>query len=164
MPPDTDVQTLREVSAAPRDAYPAERQQRGGVARVSLSEAEPTLDELGAWTRGYMFLSADEFHRIQFRRDGFTELPPDVPQELASFLWRWVVRDDQTGIRCNLSQASQPVVDAQTVGIVVDIDCYVSESLEPRDERVFDRLGQLRDMKNRIFFGSLTPRALEMFR
>jgi uncharacterized protein (TIGR04255 family) len=92
------------------------------------------------------------------------ELPPAVPQALSSFLWRWVVRDEETGISCNLSQASEPVSNAQAVGILVDVDCYTVESLDPRDDRVFERLGQLRALKNRIFFGSLTPRALELFR
>jgi hypothetical protein len=38
------------------------------------------------------------------------------------------------------------------------------ESVQPRDERIFEWLAQLRVLKNRIFFGTLTPRALEMFK
>ena len=91
------------------------------------------------------------------------ELPPNVPQDLASFLWRWVVRDEGTGIMCNLSQAAETVSAAQKMGIVLDIDCYVDESLEPQDERIWERLAQLRELKNRIFFNSVTSRSLEMF-
>jgi uncharacterized protein (TIGR04255 family) len=73
------------------------------------------------------------------------------------------VRDEETGISCNLAQASESVTEKGTVGIVIDIDCYVMESMRPDDARLFERLGELRNMKNRIFFGSLTDRALEMF-
>jgi uncharacterized protein (TIGR04255 family) len=92
------------------------------------------------------------------------ELPPPVPQGLSSFLWRWVVKDEETGMSFNLTQASEPVTEAQTVGVIVDIDCYIMESVQPRDERIFEWLAQLRVLKNRIFFGTLTPRALEMFK
>lgn len=92
------------------------------------------------------------------------ELPPQVPQHLSAFLWRWVVGDEETGAMCNLVQASEPVAEAQTIGILLDIDCFMAESIEPDEELVFARLAQLRGVKNRIFFGSLTSKALEMFK
>lgn len=92
------------------------------------------------------------------------ELPPQVPQDLSGFLWRWVVGDEETGAMCNLIQASEIVAEAQSIGILLDIDCFMAESIEPDEELVFGRLAQLRGVKNRIFFGSLTPKALEMFK
>lgn len=92
------------------------------------------------------------------------ELPPKVPQDLSAFLWRWVVGDEATGAMCNLIQASEPVAEARSIGILLDIDCFMAESIEPDEDLVFGRLAQLRRLKNRIFFGSLTPKALEMFK
>ena len=49
--------------------------------------------------------------------------------------------------------------------LILDIDVFVEgKSFAADGDEVWEQLDQLRDFKNRIFFGSLTPKALELFR
>lgn len=95
--------------------------------------------------------------------------PPDVPQGVpdtfASFLYRYVLTPTN-GITSNVTMATEANAPGQeSLSIVFDIDCYVQEDLAPdADEVIRGHFEDLREMKNRIFFRSLTPTALEAYR
>lgn len=95
------------------------------------------------------------------------ELPPQVPNAIAQFLFKWVVDDPETGARCNITQSSEESSEGNSSDIILDIDCFVMRTddnqFDPGSDELWDKLDELRALKNRIFFNSLTPEALEMF-
>ena len=92
------------------------------------------------------------------------ELPPEIPSGIAQFLFRWIVDDPETNARCHITQSSEDSKEANHTDIIVDIDCFVMGTPGFPLEDLWDRLDELRVLKNRIFFNSLTPEALEMFK
>lgn len=92
------------------------------------------------------------------------EVPDGVPDALASFLYRYVLApvDD---VVANVTLTTERATAGQGfTSIVFDIDCYVGKGLgADEDLAIRATFAKLREMKNRIFFRSLTPTALEAF-
>lgn len=91
-------------------------------------------------------------------------VPDGVPDQLEAFLSRYALAPVD-GIRSSVTLASEAKAPGPDVApIILDIDCYVQEDLAvDADEEMHARFTDLRDMKNRIFFKSLTAHALEAF-
>ncbi|WP_170229862.1 TIGR04255 family protein [Polyangium fumosum] len=51
-----------------------------------------------------------------------------------------------------------------SVGLLLDLDAFVSRSFDPRSSDMWAEFEQLREIKNLCFFESLTPEALERYR
>jgi uncharacterized protein (TIGR04255 family) len=62
-----------------------------------------------------------------------------------------------------VTQALERSVDPDHVVVLLDVDAYRDVEIEPHDDRVQSILGRLRDLKNRVFFGSITERTAEMY-
>jgi uncharacterized protein (TIGR04255 family) len=81
---------------------------------------------------------------------------PGAPGTLANFVFRTAWADSAARIAANVALALQPLPSGEASNLVIDIDVY-KEGPHPLDiaqlEPIFD---QLRDMKNEIFFGSIT--------
>ncbi len=92
------------------------------------------------------------------------ELPPEIPSRIAQFLFRWVVDDPETNARCHITQSSEDSKKANCTDIILDIDCFVIGTPGFPLEDLWGHLDELRVLKNRIFFNSLTPKALELFK
>jgi uncharacterized protein (TIGR04255 family) len=89
-------------------------------------------------------------------------VPDDAPRTVTEFLSR-VVMEDESGASVNFVQAtdnaSAPVAK---VAVIIDIDVFKAVSLNPSDAAIWDLLDHFRVLKNRVFFGSVTERTLEM--
>jgi uncharacterized protein (TIGR04255 family) len=88
-------------------------------------------------------------------------VPPKVPDgTIDALLFRYQLAplEGVTGI---VTLATE---DSAEPSMVLDIDCFVRRSLPSDEETLKRHLPRLRDAKNRIFFGSLTPAALERFK
>jgi uncharacterized protein (TIGR04255 family) len=91
-------------------------------------------------------------------------LPQGVPQSLSGFLTRVVIQDPETKLAANVVQALEPPLNEQYVSMILDIDVYQRDVSQLTLEAVLGQFARLREMKNRIFFGSLTEKALALFR
>lgn len=90
------------------------------------------------------------------------QLPKGIPQTLRSCLARVVLEDDRPGgLLANISQAFTK--EAGNTILILDIDAYKEAEIDPKSREIPEILEQLRDLKNRIFFGSLTDRVLTGF-
>ena len=90
-------------------------------------------------------------------------VPPELPQQLRHFLTRVVMYEPVQDISAILTQALEPSMPQDHIIILFDTDAFrdVREPVDsPEIERTFQNLHRL---KNRIFFKSLTPQALELF-
>jgi len=87
-------------------------------------------------------------------------IPPDLPQMLSGFFQRTVIPFSTDGTTAVVTQALEPLHD-NIVPVVLDIDVWYNVSLEVDASEIWIQLDRLRDIKNQIFFSSITERALE---
>ena len=91
-------------------------------------------------------------------------VPDNVPQNVGSFLSRVVVRDLQLDIAANITQALEKGVDPNYATIILDIDVYKRGEFDVDGDDIWPIFMQLRDLKNRIFFGSITEKTVRLFK
>lgn len=90
-------------------------------------------------------------------------IPEALPQALRAYLTRLVLTDIETSNSVIVTQALEPAPDPEHVVVLLDVDAYRDENVDPRDERIRTTFETLHDLKNRVFFGSITERAAEMY-
>ncbi len=90
-------------------------------------------------------------------------IPPDLPQEISSFLTRVVLHESVLGLAANITQALEQGLDPSSVTVILDIDAYKVGEFDPHGAEISEVLAALRVFKNRIFFGSLTDVALREY-
>ncbi len=93
------------------------------------------------------------------------DLPEGIPQAVSRFLQRFELLDTSRNVNVNLTLAmqSQYLVGGAPVPVVLDIDCHGQAELSPDSPEVWDRVSQLREVKNESFFGLLTDSAVELY-
>lgn len=89
-------------------------------------------------------------------------IPDSLPQVLRAYLTRLVLSDAETANSVIVTQAPEPSADADHVVVLLDVDAYRDVDMDPGDPRIKEILGSLRELKNRVFFGSITERTAEM--
>jgi uncharacterized protein (TIGR04255 family) len=92
-------------------------------------------------------------------------LPAEVPQALREYLMRVVVQDPEKQMSAVLVQALEPGPAEATGSILLDVDAFreLRRPLEPSDGEIERIFGELREMKNRIFYASITEKAAEAY-
>lgn len=86
------------------------------------------------------------------------------PQRLRQFLSRIAVDDTGRNSSAVVVQASEPLIGQEAIVLLIDIDAFKENlSVAPTDPSLPEMFGQLRDLKNEIFFASLTEKAVEMY-
>ena len=90
-------------------------------------------------------------------------IPGSIPQAVSHFLTRVVVQDAELGAMANITQALQKSPSPDYVTIILDIDAYKQKELGFDESAIWLTLGQLRDLKNRIFFDSITEETARLF-
>lgn len=104
-----------------------------------------------------------------FRLEEYFRAPPEIPEGIpdvmASFLYRYVLAP-VGDITANVTLATEPPAPgAGYSSVVFDIDCYVSREFLPDEATDIGAVfAGLHEMKNRIFFSSLTDKAIEAFK
>jgi uncharacterized protein (TIGR04255 family) len=89
-------------------------------------------------------------------------IPESAPKTVTEFLSR-VVMEDESGASVNFVQATDNAsAPMAKVAVIIDIDVFKAVSLNPSDAAIWDLLDHFRILKNRVFFGSVTERALEV--
>src|SRR5436190_423409 len=97
----------------------------------------------------------------------FLTAPPPVPKELnvllSHFLTRVTVREPASPIDAHIVQAIQPAPSEEVISVILDIDVFETGAFAPNGEVILPRFAALRDVKNRLFFASLTEQAVALF-
>lgn len=90
-------------------------------------------------------------------------LPAGFPYILAGFITRVIIHDPKAGLFATVTQASQVHLDPQSSAVILDIEAYRHSDAGALDKDVEPTLAGLHDMKNRIFFGSLTKDQIKRY-
>ncbi|MGD0505686.1 MAG: TIGR04255 family protein [Steroidobacteraceae bacterium] len=92
---------------------------------------------------------------------GLPSMPPEYPQTISSFLQRFVVHEE--GATALITQALEQFPADSPVPVFLDIDVFREADFHPNGAEVWSFLGQLRNLKNRFFFGAIEEAAAELY-
>jgi uncharacterized protein (TIGR04255 family) len=92
--------------------------------------------------------------------------PPGTPQgvsdRLAAFMTRVIIQEPELGLSAVVTQASQVQMDPRSTAVILDIEVY-KQSDASLHQQVEPTLAKLHDLKNRLFFGSLTEDLIKRY-
>lgn len=91
-------------------------------------------------------------------------VPEGLPQGISSFLTRVVIHEPELDGVAIITQAFEQIVDPNFLPIILDIDVFKQESKGITEEEAWKILEKLRNVKNKIFFASITEKVKELFR
>src|SRR5207253_2082095 len=91
------------------------------------------------------------------------EVAPKLPQGLAEMFMRLVVPDPAHELVGIITQAMEPP-SPDHARLVFDIDVFKICRLKATDPNLWRIITDLRDFKNDIFFGSLTQKAIDLYK
>lgn len=90
------------------------------------------------------------------------QVPSELPQQFTTFLTRVVVPlEKKTHVSITHAYNVPPATSGNTV--LLDIDVVRTEELDPEPASLRPIFDELREFKNRAFFGSLTEESVEKF-
>ncbi len=89
---------------------------------------------------------------------------PSLSVTLQGFMTRAVVHDDTSDANVIITQGVKEIEDDGSVPLILDIDVYKEVLLEPDDKEIWSIIESFHDVKNNIFFNSITKEAVEMFK
>jgi uncharacterized protein (TIGR04255 family) len=103
----------------------------------------------------------------QVELDDFFNISPRIPNEkgfkLAGFINQQTVVERDSGLCASWVLTSQPSVEDRAP-VIFDITAWEAIAVDPGDwPKILHSIDALRDLKNRIFRNSLTPRCLDLF-
>lgn len=88
--------------------------------------------------------------------------PTGVSDRLAAFLTRVIIQEPEPGLGASVTQASQVPMDPRSGAVILDIEVY-KQSDASLEQQVEPTLAKLHDLKNRLFFGSLTDDLIKRY-
>lgn len=97
----------------------------------------------------------------------FLAAPPSLPQPVSplmlDFLTRIHISDLPRDSKAVVVQALEPQIDPNVMSLLLDIDAYHEETHAPKDSNIPDLFKRLRELKNEIFYASITEKTAEMY-
>ena len=90
-------------------------------------------------------------------------VPPELPRKVATFLTRIIIPESDFSADAAITQALERPDDQNSVTIILDIDVYRARQYEIDDEKMKLEFEELRQLKNKIFFSSITEKTAGLF-
>jgi uncharacterized protein (TIGR04255 family) len=118
---------------------------------------------------GLRFINRIELPVDGSRPDDYLRMPSEVltgmPLSRAGFFHRDVLAVPGYPYTVAIVRTVQPTQTGSSkgFGLLLDIDVFSTEPVDLRDDLVTQRLAEMRWLKNKAFFGSITEQALESF-
>jgi uncharacterized protein (TIGR04255 family) len=92
------------------------------------------------------------------------EIAPDLPQGLGSFFMRLVIPDPKTQAVAIVTETMEPIDESRNrLPLIFDIDVFRTAAFNIQDNVMWEAFEYLHDLKNDIFFKSITPKTKELF-
>lgn len=119
---------------------------------------------------GVRFINRIDMPRDEFRLDDFLRNPPQPPRDLEVPVLNYLYQDTFTvpghAYSINRVQTIQPPAkdNLTTLAAILDVDVFTTHPCEPIIQMIETRLAEMRWLKDKVFFGSVTKKALRSFR
>jgi len=116
---------------------------------------------------GVRFINRITLPAVEVRLDAYLVVPPQPPGNLDLQIMRFFHQDNLlvTGYPyvINIVKTVQPPQGSGSDGggLILDIDVFTTEPFEERADAIDKRLAEMRWLKNKVFYRSLTKEALE---
>ncbi len=91
-------------------------------------------------------------------------LAPNVSSEVSEFFMRVVMPQPNSDVFAIVTIATAPSNNERVLPVIFDIDVYVDGSFNTQSEKMWHKVGTLRNVRNNIFFNSITEATKELFR
>jgi uncharacterized protein (TIGR04255 family) len=115
---------------------------------------------------GLRFINRITIKQEKFELADYYKYPPKPLEEmnwaLAGYLHHDVLRVPETPYGVNLIKTVQDA--PKDIGLILDIDVFMQEQFEYNEQYIEERLVEMRWVKNKVFFSSLTDKALSELR
>ena len=92
------------------------------------------------------------------------EIARALPQDMSQFFMQIVLPDISGAVAVIIQTFGESKPGSNTIPLIFDIDATHEVEFAAEDERIWKVFSELRNLKNRIFFNSLTSQALEAYR
>ncbi|MEW5975843.1 MAG: TIGR04255 family protein [Acidobacteriota bacterium] len=150
---------------APYEAWPTLVQETKRIWMVYRTRLSPKrVTRLATRFINNLRLPLDPGTSFQTYLQKFADVPDEAPQELASFFQTFSLVDVTGKAFVNLTLALGSAPGEPPAPVILDVDAYRRAlALSPENEDLWAILEQLRQLKNRCFFGCLTERAVELY-
>ena len=118
---------------------------------------------------GLRFINRIELPLDRPRPDDYLHMPAEVltglPLSRAGFFYRDVLGVPGYPYIVTIVRTLQPtqIGGSKGFGLLLDIDVFSTEPFDLREDLLTQRLAEMRWLKNKAFFGSITEQALESF-
>lgn len=117
---------------------------------------------------GLRFINRIEFSQAEAKPEDFLENPPKTPRGMEipfeGFLHQNTFSVPGYPYGVNLVQTVQPAQGANdSWGVILDIDVFTTEPIANQD-LIGQHLTKMRWLKNKVFFGSITTKTLELLK
>jgi uncharacterized protein (TIGR04255 family) len=119
---------------------------------------------------GLRFINRMQLPPREVQFEDYIQSGPQPPKELElpflGFMHHDTLAVPGYSYAINLIRTIQVPPNLQTEGValILDIDVFTAEAFELREGAIEQRLPEMRWLKNKVFFGSITEKALEIFR
>ena len=90
-------------------------------------------------------------------------VPPGVSNDVRSFLTRTVIYDDSVDASVIMTQALKGIEEKGRVPIILDIDVFKVTTTEVNSDMAWMIIDSFHDIKNKIFFKSITRKTREIY-
>jgi uncharacterized protein (TIGR04255 family) len=92
------------------------------------------------------------------------EIAPGLPQGLARFFFQLAMPIAEIPALAIITETMEPVTETKRLPFILDIDVVREAAFDVNGQQAWATLDKLHDVKNDIFFKSITPKAKELFR
>ena len=90
-------------------------------------------------------------------------VPAQLPQGVGSFLTRIVTTEPKLGASAIVTQALEPLTQKDFAPIILDIDVFKTGQFDIEKRETWDILEGLHNLKNEIFFSSVSEKGLRLY-
>lgn len=91
------------------------------------------------------------------------DIAPGLPTDVSEFFMRLVMPQPDTDVIAIVTTATEPSERGDVLPVVFDIDVFAEHTYDPQSEDVWRKCEELRSVRNKIFYKSITPATKELF-
>ena len=92
------------------------------------------------------------------------EIAPGLPQGLSSFFMQVTIPITDLPAQSVITETMEPITETKRLPFILDIDVFRQAAFDVSGQEAWKVLEKLHDVKNHLFFKSITPKAKELFR
>lgn len=91
-------------------------------------------------------------------------IPKGLPEGMLGFLTRVIIYEPEIKANAVITQVLEQIVENKFASIILDIDAFFQQEEGIKEDEIWHIYENLKDLKNKIFFLSITEKTKELFK